>query len=228
MNSIKRLSILIAVVVIAGLLAGTWFVAISPRLAEARAADDERETVETQNAIHETTLKGLMELADREEELEADLELVRASIPDDIELSAILRRLDAVAEATGTIIKVTGLEGPTRYAPLEAAAETAEASGPSADPEYADALGSVTPENFFTIALTFEIIGDHLQMLAAVEQLQLSERLTLVGDVKYKAGESTVVTGQMFVLLDAGTVIPVATTGSPAGTPAESDGPAPE
>lgn len=229
MNPTKRLSILVAGMVIAGLLAATWFVGIGPRLAEVKAADDERELAETQNAMHEATLRGLMELADREDELSSDLEQLRASIPSDIELSQILRRLDSVAEATGTTIKLLGLEGPTRYQPVEADTTPEQATGPAADPEYSAALGSVTPENFFTIALTFEIIGDHPQTLAAVELVQLSERFTLVSDVTYKAGEATVVTGQMFVLLDAGTVIPAAGTtvpGAEGGT--EGEGQAPE
>lgn len=225
MNSTSRLTTLVAVVVIVAILAATWFVGIAPRLGEIAKADDDRETIELQNEAHEATLRGLEELAEREDELNDDLEALRASIPDDVELSTILRRLDGVAESTGTTIKVLSMVGPEPFAPLDPAVEAEAGAGTSnaiTDPEYVAALGSVTAENFYTIALTFEVIGDYAQTMAAVEQVQLSERFTLVTDVVFKAGEATVITGQLFIARDAADVPePVAPVTDPVeGAPA--------
>jgi Tfp pilus assembly protein PilO len=209
MSSNTRLSAIIAVVIIAGLLAATWFVGIAPRLGEIEVAEADRGAVQAQNTAHEATIRSLEELAMREGEMQDELDEVRASIPDGVELSSILRRLELIASSTGSVIKVSSMEGPTRYQPLDsAAAPEAGGSNAFADPEYLDALETVTPDNFFTITLSLEIVGDYRQTMAAVEQIQLSERFTLVNDVVFEAEEPTVITGQFFLLLDASDVPP--------------------
>lgn len=200
-NATSRLGILVASVVIVALLAGTWFLGIGPRLAEASAADSERETVETANTGHEATLARLEKLDADLPALREELAVLRAAFPADSAFAAYYREVEAIGAATGVTINVLGFEGPELYVPAEV--ETANS-------QLQAALGSVSPDNFATHSVTIQIEGAYPAVLDAITRMQATQRYVLLHDVSLPeglvAGEgaaSATLTGQMFLLRDA-------------------------
>ncbi|MCW4385327.1 hypothetical protein OH146_06015 [Salinibacterium sp. SYSU T00001] len=205
-NTSARLGMLVAVVVIVALLAGTWFVGIGPRLSEAAAADAERESVETLNAGHEATLKRLEELDAELPALLEELDELRAAFPADSGFPDYFREVEAVAAAAGVTARVVGFEGPELYVPSEAQTDNAELQA---------ALGSVSPDNFLTLSVTLEIEGAHAGVLDAISRLQATQRYVLIHDVALPDGllaadapSTATLTGQLFILRDASAVVP--------------------
>jgi Tfp pilus assembly protein PilO len=87
-----RFATLLAVLVVVALVAGTWFLGIAPRLAEAATANTDRETVEAQNRAHQAELDRLLELNDRLPELQAELAEIRTAIPGDADAARFYPR----------------------------------------------------------------------------------------------------------------------------------------
>lgn len=205
MNS-SRLWTLGSVLVIVALIAGTWFVGISPQLAEAAKANSERANVETLNAKHAVTLASLKAQFEKLPELEADLEEVRVAVPASDESAELLRQLHSLADAAGVTITDLVVSSPERFvAPIE----------PPEDQELAAALGSVTPENFLFIPVEQTVAGEHADVMNYVDALQKGERTFLVHDLSspgLPAADAQVeitFTGQIFVLLDGVSAAPV-------------------
>lgn len=102
--SILRLWVIGAAFVSIVVVALGWFLGISPRLAEAAAANAERESVEQVNAGYEATLVRLRELTDDLPSIRQQLEEIRTAIPTDASVSTLLGQLTALAERSGVII----------------------------------------------------------------------------------------------------------------------------
>ncbi|MBF0672652.1 MAG: hypothetical protein IR160_08710 [Salinibacterium sp.] len=170
---------IIAVLVIAALLAGTWFIAISPRLAEISTANDDRERAEALNVGHEATLRRLQALAEGIEDLERDLAVLSVAIPDDLAYSSYLRELQAIGDATGTAIAVMGEPSLERYvAPVESDA---------LHPEVAAAVGSVSTDNFVVVDLNINISGETARVFDAITRIQETQRFGLVHNFTFPA-----------------------------------------
>lgn len=195
-----RLWMLGSVVVIIALLVGTWFVGISPRLAEAAIANNERATVEAQNAAHQATLASLKTQFEGISDLRSDLEGLRVAVPADADTADLIRQLNAYATSAGVTITGITLSPPERFA---APAE------PPSDTELAGALTSVNPENFLTVRVEIDVAGPYANVMAFVSNVQAGERAFLVHDLTLDSGipaaDSSVemsFSGQVFVLLD--------------------------
>lgn len=199
MNS-ARLWTLGSIVLIIALVAGTWFVGISPRLAEAAKANTERAGVEMLNAKHTATLAALKDQFEDLSESKAELEELRLAVPASDDSAALLRQLHSLARSAGvTVIEVT-LSSPERFA---APAE------PPAEPELAAALGSVNPENFLVIPLEQTVVGEQAAVMNYIAALQAGQRSFLIHDLSMEAGlpagdtqVEVSFTGQIFVLLE--------------------------
>lgn len=198
-NGTARFGILIAVVVIAALLAGTWFVGIGPRLNEVAAADDEREGVELVNRGHESTLERLRLLNDDLPALKEELDVLRAAFPGSPDIAAYYREVESIGAISGVSVSLVGFEGPDVYEALE---ET-----DSTNAELQAALGSVNPDNFLTMSVTIEFRGPYEGVMDAIARLQSTNRYALIHDIQLQNGlvagdpEAVgLVTGQMFIL----------------------------
>lgn len=212
MQNIRFATVLTAIVILA-IVAGTFFLGISSRLAEAATADSERRSVEAQNAVHQVELDRLIALDERLPELEALLAEIRTAIPSGADTSRFYRELDAIAAATGVRFTTISLNVADPYV----RAEQPEAA-PTFDlnPELTAALGSVSGSNFFTITAQFGVTGGYTQVLEALSLLQNNPRYVLVYGVTIEEGlpgGDTPVTanfeGQLFILLDAADVASV-------------------
>jgi hypothetical protein len=211
-NGSARFGIVIAVIVITALLAGTWFVGIGPRLSEVAAADNEREGVELINRGHESTLERLRLLNDRLPELQAELAEIRTAIPGDADAARFYRELEAISAATGVRFDTISLSVPVPYM-VEAAVE---GSDPAAgiNPDAAAAMGSVDETNFYTLTAQFGITGAYAAVIDAIALLQSNPRFVLVHGVSIDeglaAGDAPVsasLDGQLFVLLSSSDVV---------------------
>lgn len=203
-----RFTILLAVIVMVAIVAGTFLLGISPRLSESAAADEERETVEAQNAVHQAELDRLIDLNERLTELQAELAQIRTAIPGAADTSRFYRELEAIAAATGVRFTNIALSVPEAYGGGEEADPEA-APAYELHPELTAALGSVSENNFFVIPAQFGITGGYTQVLEALSRLQNNPRYVLVHGVTIEEGlpggdaEVTAnLEGQLFILLD--------------------------
>jgi len=197
----SRLWTIGSILVIVVIVAGTWFVGISPQLASASAANDSRAAVEAQNEVHEATLLSLEKQFDDIEALRAELAEARKAVPADAGLPELFRQVHRTAAANGVTVSALAFADPTPYVPLEGAA---------LDPEVAAAMVSASSGSFLVISVDVTVLGPYQDVMAFVTNLQSGERLMLVHDLTLVEGEMAAdsevqlkLTGQVFVLTEA-------------------------
>ena len=225
--STSRLWTFGSVLVIVALLAGTWFIGISPRLEEASTANETRETVAAQNQIQSVKVVSLKQQFEKIEELRGGLDELRSAIPADADLADLIGEVNSLATAAGVAVTSVAFADPIAYAPAEK---------PTEDPQLLGALESVSPENFFAVPVQLSVTGSYAQAMGFVTLLQSGERFFLVHDLALTSGimsnEAPVelgISGQVFVLLDPSDIVPPADSGPATATvpPVESQ-PAPK
>lgn len=222
MNS-SRLWTLGSIIVIIALIAGTWFVGISPQLTEAAKANTERAGVEQLNARHVVTLKDLETQFKDIDKLRDELAELQLAVPEADETASLLRQVQSLADSAGVIVTDITLSSPEWFA--------APAEVP-ADPELAAALGSVNPENFLVIPVEQTVAGTYAAVMNYVQALQTGQRAFLVHDVSLGSGlpsggtqVEVTITGQIFVLLSGTAAAQAGGAESPTGgAEAPSDG----
>jgi len=182
-------AVLIAVVV--GAIG--WFLGISPRLTEAAAAETERQSVIAVNAGYEEDLANLRELSERLPELQAELDEIRVSIPEEPELPDFLGQLNALAGNSGVAL-------------TDVTAETPELI----DADIVEAAG-VT--DLVAIPVLIKANGTSDNLTTFLEQIQFGERLMFARIFKLEGGSdaSTIeIGGYVFVLPKEGQAVPTA------------------
>jgi Tfp pilus assembly protein PilO len=208
-----------SIIVILALVAGTWFIGISPQLAAAAAANDSRATVEGQNARHQIELASLEKQFEEIDELRDELTQLRKTVPADGAMPDMLSELHQLAAANGVAISSVTVADPSTYAPIE---------NTTADPELAAALASVSSGAFLVIPIDVGVSGLYQNVMAFLSSLQNGERYFLVHDINLSTGlmatdvaAEVSLSGQAFVLLD---VAPAPLASDPvAGTGAEAE-----
>lgn len=201
-----------SIIVIVALLAGTWFLAISPRLAEASQANEQRSNVQTQNVAHEAELAALEEKAEHLDEFNDELATLRLAIPSGAGLPLLIDQLNLLAAETQVTIKQLTASDPSVYTPLPASTESTELEGETdaqADPELASARASIPPESFLVIPIGLSISGTYSDAMNFVDGLQHGDRLILVHNLDLTTGPASgsaqvelEITAQTFVLLE--------------------------
>lgn len=192
------------------LLAGGYFLGVSPQLSAASAADAERSAVEAQNDALAAELEVLKSDYESIDAFKADLAALREAVPDNAELSAFVAELDALAAESGvqltgvTIAEAKPYSGPMNAAalvqppgPVNAAAEAVAKAAETGDPADATAAAAleeallrtitapvespnVTTQNFVAIPVVLTMAGEYPKLLDFVAGLQNGSRLTLV------------------------------------------------
>ena len=110
-------------VVIAGAVAALgWFAGIQPALQAAAATDASRVDVEAQNALYEAQLVQLREDFENIDVLRAEVEELRAVIPNHADYSGFVAELNELAGATATTVTNVVIGDATWYtaAPTDA------------------------------------------------------------------------------------------------------------
>ena len=93
-----------AILLSAAIVALGWFLGVSPRLADAAAADGERQDVQSQNEGLEAQLVQLRADYERIDELRAEVGELRASIPDIADYAGFVSELNALSGSTGAAV----------------------------------------------------------------------------------------------------------------------------
>jgi len=188
-----------AAVVIVAVLGLGWLLGVSPLLAQAAAANQERAGVELTNQTQSATLAHMKKQFEQIDLLRDELAALRVSVPAEVDSDFVYALLSRFQEASGATVKsiVTGEAQPY------GAGGTGSASGAPAP-----ATGGV--ENLFTVPVTITFEGTNLgPVLHFVSEMQRGPRLFLVtavaagGEGEVGSGaKSTTVTAFMFVVYD--------------------------
>jgi Tfp pilus assembly protein PilO len=211
---------IVGTVVLVGAVAALgWFAGIQPALQAAAATDAARVDVAAQNALYEAQLVQLREDFEHIDELRAQVQELRAVIPDHADYAGFVAELNALAGATATTVTNVVIGDATWYAaaPTGAAPPPASEPTPTADAAAADAGaaaagtdggtqvvplpgadGSVNGSNFVAIPVQLQVTGDYASFIRA---LQGSQRLFLVTGFSAVTDAPTSVSGLLYVLL---------------------------
>jgi Tfp pilus assembly protein PilO len=241
----NRLWLIGLVAVMVAVVALGWLLGIQPQLAAAAAADQQRATVQTQNATNETVLAKLKKDYSSIDELKQQLVSLRQSVPASAEMSAFVTELDSLSAAHQVTVKTIGVSDAMPYtppvAPPTAATSTASPSpsptatpapvaaaptAPTAPPAVTNA--KITAANFIAIPIQLSLSGTYSSVLDFVNGLQMGPRLFLVtkfsttasSDPKATPGAvDATVGGYVYVVLDANAAAEKAATPSPTPKP---------
>lgn len=179
--------------------AASWFVMISPKLAEAADTRAEVDSTQQQNDLLALQVAKLKADSARLGDYQAELAGLRTQIPATADLPGYLRRLDAAAQAHGvTLLDITtstpqaAVTAATDSGQADGAATTDPAATAAASPAGADATGTgaagtadaaaaALPAGFVTVPVTVRALGTYVNVLAFLTDVQTADqRLLLV------------------------------------------------
>lgn len=204
-NKLLMLAAALSAVVV---VAGGFFLGISPKLQAVEAAHTQTATAETQNVTLTAGIGTLRSQFSKLDSLKAQLAGLSSSVPDDADSSSLIREYDLIASKTGT--KVVGLtfKDAVSYTPPVAtaaagdgtatASPSASASAPASPTPTATATTPIAPAaasnplitaaNFSAIPVTVEIRGSYAEALSFMQGLHDGSRLFLVTSLTSAVG----------------------------------------
>jgi Tfp pilus assembly protein PilO len=195
-NTNNRLWVIGSVLLIAAIVAMGWFLGVSPKLAEAGAADQQRVAAEAQNVEHEKEVAVIKKQYEQLPELKEQLAVLRSAVPGDDELSTFLGELHQLEQSNGVALLSFTASDAQPYTPVKKPVTTVSTTNPL-----------VTADNFVAIPVKLEVAGDPAKIMDFIEGVQTGERLFLVTELSLKQDEIKVtyqstITGFVYVLLD--------------------------
>lgn len=208
----NRLSLLLAVVAMAVVAIGGFFLAVQPQLAQASAARTQTKSVEQTNDTSRSELDRLRAQAAKLPAMREELDRLSASVPDTADMSAFIDELDAVAATSGMQVSAFTASDATAYAPAAAAAGSASSGGTSTSSGSTTGTAStgtastpaptaaatapaaptapsvvtnaaITGEDFSVIPVTVTVDGTFDQALTFVQGVQGGSRLFLISTI---------------------------------------------
>jgi Tfp pilus assembly protein PilO len=223
----NRLSLIVALVVSAAVLAGGWFLGVQPQLAQASVNEAQQAGINETNDKNRVELKRLSDAYSALDATKSQLDALRSSVPATPDTEPFVRSLSANALASGVQVSNLSLGEPTAYVPTaDTSADTATPSASAtADPSAAVAPlapnahtdAAITASNFSVIPVTVAVDGSFDQALAFTKSVQAGPRLFLVtgiaaastDDAPPMEGQSWSLSGSIYVLADpSGTEAP--------------------
>ncbi|ROP63288.1 hypothetical protein [Curtobacterium sp. ZW137] len=240
----NRLSLIIALVVAVGVLAGGWFLGVQPQLAAASANSTQQQDIDATNAANRLELTRLAKAYTELDQTKADLARLRSSVPETADTTPFLKALDFDATNVGVTITSITLDDAVVYAPPSDAAGSSTAGEPTASASATSAPSpagmpttaatpsataphtdsSITGANFSLIPVTVSVTGSYDQALAFTKAVQKGERLFLVSAIAATSdaedgnpmdNQAWSLSGSIYVLAEASAT----STASPAATP---------
>jgi Tfp pilus assembly protein PilO len=203
----NRMSLLLAVLAMAVVAVGGFFLAVQPQLAQTAAAHTQTASVEQTNDTSRSELARLREQAADLPAMKRELSTRAASVPDTARLSAFIDELNTIAAASGMQVSSFTASDATAYSPAVTAEPAAAGQGaatPSASPSatagaapsapQAPSLvtdAAITGQNFSVIPVTVAVDGSFDQALQFVKGVQGGDRLFLITTISSaeKSGE---------------------------------------
>lgn len=227
------------------LLAGGWFVLVSPVRADAALVHEQTASAQDQNGMLEVQLASLEADSKRLDEFRTELETIRTQVPATLLDTELVRQVEAAATASGVHVKELTVMTPSPVVPVAPIADDtvpAPAPAPVEGEDAGDAVplptapvGPVAPDGMIGVDLSFTVSGNPDAVSAFVAAVQESiPRLVLVTglDVSYQEEQGAeggapavvagdwlaVVRGTAYVLLPA-TEAEAAAAPAPAAAP---------
>ncbi|GAB7189791.1 hypothetical protein NUM3379_04970 [Kineococcus sp. NUM-3379] len=197
-------------------LLGAWMLLISPMRTQAADLADQRVQVESNNAMIRTRtaqLKAQFETLDAQR---AKLAEVRAQMPADAEVPALLRQLEGYAASSGATLTGVTPGTATPFVPT------------GTDP--AQATGTAVAAGLYAVPLTVTSAGTFAETELFLKNLQADmRRFLLIDNLSVTAGGNvpgevdTTITGKIFVLRDEAAAPAQPATTAPATTAPAAD-----
>ncbi|SDQ09421.1 Pilus assembly protein, PilO [Curtobacterium sp. UNCCL20] len=196
----NRMSLILALLAMAAVAVGGFFLAVQPQLTQAAVARTQTETVNQSNDANRTELARLKTQAAKLPAMKQELSSLTASVPADADVPAFINELDSVAAASGMQVSSFTSGDATAYAPAAAATNGSAAAGstaaPSASAEPSASAtaaapaaptapsvvtnAAITGQNFSIIPVTVAVDGSFDQALSFVKGVQNGQRLFLI------------------------------------------------
>ena len=170
----NRLWIAGTAILVVGVLALGWMLGISPKLAEAAAADKTRATVDAANLVSLQELAALKEQFEGIEDIRDELDELQKSVPVDGDIPDFIRQLNTLGATYGVAIDSISTGDATAWTPP--AVPPLDADGNPVD-------FSVVPAGFAIMPISVSITGGYAQILAFTQALQHGQRLFLSTDL---------------------------------------------
>lgn len=215
--NMSRLWTLVGVVAVLGILAGGYFLGVSPQLEAAEAADEQYEQTEVLNAGHRAELERLRALD--ASAIFAEVAEARETIPADHYQHRYAAQVQALAVAAGvrvdSIAYVDAIDAAAEAPSAPAAPEpdgdadaAADGGDAAVDATAAPvAAPGAAPAGMLAIGVTLSLSGSMDSLEAFTAALQAAPRITSIRTVTTEGelgGEYTLdVDGYVFVLPDA-------------------------
>ena len=198
-----------AVLLIIGLLAGTWFLGVAPRLTDARDADSAHEQAISLNTMHRQTLAALQADHERLDEIVSELDEAHSVLPELPEVSRHIASLGALARQSGATVSDLTVSPPAAYVPSD------DATG-----EYLAVATELANGGLYVVDVTITARGSESALLNFVAALQAGQRLMLVHDAQLlkeeDLGPSVSIRAQIFGFSVDSVVTPEPTAPAPA------------
>jgi type IV pilus assembly protein PilO len=215
----KQWSALAALAAVA-ILAGGWFLLVSPKRSNAADLRSQAAAKESANAQLVTELSALKAQAKDLPAQQAKLAAVAAKIPANSAMPALIRNLDSAASDVGVeLVSIT----PTPAAPLTASAPTAAtAAKPAGVAKATTAAGTTTAAARSTaaaagsleqIGVTLNVVGSYFQVAEFLDRLENLPRAFKVGGVNLAPGNNPVKPGASQPSTDSGKMLTATITG---------------
>jgi hypothetical protein len=189
----NRIFGLATILIVGAVLVLGWVLGVSPLLAQAATADEQRMEVELTNLTETAKLTQMKAQYDRLDEIEHELAQLRISMPAEVDLDFVYGLLSGIQSGTGASVN---------------SIQTGEALpyGAATGSEVATAVAAPTvpaPSGFYTvpITITFDKVPTD-RVMAYASAMQNGPRLFLVTSVTADGAESSSITAFMFVMHD--------------------------
>lgn len=169
----SRMWVLGSIVAIVVIVAAGWFIGVSPQLAVATSASNDRSNVMAANARNEILLAKLKRDYENIDALKNQVLTLQKSVPTSADISSFVTELNTLANARKVTLKSINVSDAKPYTPATQAAAKAGASDPQTNPK-------ITSTNFVVIPVQIGITGDYTKVLDFVNDVQQGQRLFLV------------------------------------------------
>jgi Tfp pilus assembly protein PilO len=212
MTTSRKLS-LVALLAVAGLLAGGWFLLVSPKKSEAADLRSQTSAAEDDNASLRSKLAMLKELAPSLPQREAEFAAIRRQIPDNPALPMLIRQLTAAADDAGAELVSLAPTTPTAVVAAAPVAATTGAAAPS--------------DQLMQVQLALSLSGSYSTLEQFVSELEGLRRVFLVTGFSIAPSQGETTESGDLTLTVSGRVFMVNSSTTADVTPAAGVTPAP-
>lgn len=179
------------------LLAGAWFLLISPSLDEAASNRAQAQTEQDRIDLLKAQLASLQADFERIDDFRDELAELRGQVPGAVEISELTRQIDSLAARAGISVLNVSATSPTLVSVVDPAAQVQaeEAAAAAADTAAVDELAEPTTDaaaaappapatEYYAVPVNLVTYGDYQNTLSFIDALQTENpRLVLVTDL---------------------------------------------